>query len=397
MQSLSNASPKLATHILRITVALLLALGIGTTSYAQFSASVQGTVSDTSGAIVAGADVTLHNVDTGVNAASKTANSGFYRFSSVAPGNYTVVATSAGFKTSSVAVLVTTAETRGVDVTLQVAGDNTHVTVNTIATALNPEETRVQTTLSAEEIGRLPLPNRDVQQLIALTPGVVGFQNESPTNGYGSSIFAGNFSPGYSANGLGNNSNLFLIDDLPVNDAQQQGAALLLPNAEMIGQVALQTQTYSVENGTAASLQVAFTTKSGANALHGTIDYSYLSSNIGAAKDPISRTVSPFHQNLLLASLGGPIYKNHTFFFGSVEKQSAAIGTAAATNPYLTPQFAQWALSTFPNSGAAQGLVFAPPTRDIGGTVRYANDPAHSGLNTTCGKPPYILPCNMPV
>jgi len=241
----------------------------------------------------------LHNVDTGVNAASKTANSGFYRFSSVAPGNYTVVATSAGFKTSSVAVLVTTAETRGVDVTLQVAGDNTHVTVNTIATALNPEETRVQTTLSAEEIGRLPLPNRDVQQLIALTPGVVGFQNESPTNGYGSSIFAGNFSPGYSANGLGNSSNLFLIDDLPVNDAQQQGAALLLPNAEMIGQVALQTQTYSVENGTAASLQVAFTTKSGANALHGTVDYSYLSSNIGAAKIGIEMGETNLHQYIL--------------------------------------------------------------------------------------------------
>src|SRR5882757_1803740 len=139
MQSLSKTSPKFATQILRISVALLVALGSGTTSDAQCSACVQGTVSDTSGAIVAGADVTLHNVDTGVNAASKTANSGFYRFSSVAPGNYT---------------LVTTAETRGVDITLQVAGDSANVTVNTIATALNPEETLVQTTLSAEEIGR---------------------------------------------------------------------------------------------------------------------------------------------------------------------------------------------------------------------------------------------------
>lgn len=71
--------------------------------------------------------------------------------------------------------------------------------------------------------------------LIALTPGVVGFQNESPgLNGYGSSLFSSTFTPPYSANGLGNNSNLYLIDDLAVNSAETQGAALILPNAEMI-------------------------------------------------------------------------------------------------------------------------------------------------------------------
>jgi hypothetical protein len=375
---------------------------------AQFSASVLGTVTDASGAVVPNASVVLHSVDTGVDFPTVTNGSGIYRFSSVAPGSYTVVVKQKGFRESTVGVTATTGETRGVDITLRPSGVESNVTVQTVASAINPDETRVQTTISAAEIGELPLPNRDVQQLIALTPGVVGFQNESPNTGYGSSIFAGSFSPSYSANGLGSNSNLYIIDDLPVMDVHTQGSALILPNAEMIGEVALQTQTYSVENGTAASLQTAFTTKSGTNSFHGTADYSYAGAHIGAAKDPFSQTVAPFHQDLILASLGGPIVKDRTFFFGSIEKQVSEIGTAVATNPYFTPQFAKWALNAFPASGAAQGLVFAPPTRDIGGTVRYANDPAYSGLAGLCGSNqtvnqpapynlPYNLPCDTPV
>jgi len=384
-------------------LAQLLLVFACTTGHAQFSASVLGTVTDSSGAVVPNASVTLHSVDTGVDFTGLTNGSGIYRFSSVAPGSYKVVVKSSGFSESSVGVTVTTGETRGVDVSLRASGLETNVTVQSVAPAINPDETRVQTTISAAEIGQLPLPNRDVQELIALTPGVVGFQNESPNTGYGSSIFAGSFSPSYSANGLGTNSNLYIIDDLPVMDVHSQGSALILPNAEMIAEVALQTQTYSVENGTAASLQTAFTTKSGGNDLHGTADYSYAGAHIGAAKDPFSRMVAPFHQDLMLASLGGPIIKDRTFFFGSIEKQSSEIGTAVATNPYLTPQFAQWALNAFPASGAAQGLVFAPPTRDIGGTVRYANDPAYGGLSALCGTPqtinglPYNLPCDTPV
>jgi hypothetical protein len=230
--------------------ALFLLLAIVPICHAQFSANVQGTVTDTTGAVVAHANATLHNVDTGVDASTTTNGSGFYRFSAVAPGNYLISVSSAGFSPASVALAATTDETRGVDVTLQVSGGKSNVTVRSVAPALNPDETRIQTTISSQEIAKLPLPNRDVQMLIALTPGVVGFQNEAPgLSGYGSSLFSPTFTPPYSANGLGNNSNLYLIDDLPVNSAETQGAALMLPNAEMIQEVALQTQTYSVENG----------------------------------------------------------------------------------------------------------------------------------------------------
>lgn len=372
-------------------------------SLAQFSSSVQGTVTDSSGAVVSGATVTLHNAATGVENKQQSNDSGFYRFNAVPPGNYLVDIKAQGFQSSSISVSVTTAEIRGVDVTLQVAKSNVSVTVQSVASSLNPEETRVQSTLTASEISKLPLPNRDVQQLVALTPGVVGFQNESASNGYGSSIFAGNFTPPYSANGMASNSNIFLVDDLPVSDAQIQGGALILPNADMIDQVSLQTQTYSVENSTAASIQTAYTTKSGSNGLHGAVDYTYDSSNVGAAKQPIVNKLTPFHQNLLLASLGGSLIKNRTFFFGSVERQNAAIGNASATNPYFTPQFVNWALNTFPNSATAKGLLFAPPTRDEGGIPLTAGALYPADSKFPCGQPQsvsglaYTLPCDLPV
>jgi hypothetical protein len=350
--------------------------------YAQFGSNVQGTVVDQTGAVIPKVAVTLHNTGTGVDLKETTNATGFYRFNAVPPGDYTVVTSQAGFKDASTSVTVAPDERRGVDITLVPAGaGTTNVTVNAQAEALNPEETRVEETLAAQEVSQLPLPNRDVQLLLALTPGVVGFQNETPAMGYGSTIFASNFQPNYVANGEGLKSNLILIDDLPVSDQITQGASMIIPNADMIAQVALQSQTYSVENGTASSLQTSFSTKSGSNTFHGALDYSYAGKNLGAAQQPTHTAGKPvvevapeFHQDLLLGSLGGPIVKDKTFFFGSIEKQNAGIGAASSTNPYFTSSFAQWAASAFPSSGAAEGLVFAPPTRDQGGTTKTAGD-----------------------
>jgi hypothetical protein len=379
--------------------------------FAQYSSNVEGTVSDPSGAVIANAAVTLHGAGTGVDLKEATNATGYYRFSAVAPGDYQVIVSNTGFKTESIAVTVNPEETRGVDVALTPAAGAVNVTVNGVAEALNPEETRVEQTLTSQEISQLPLPNRDVQLLMAMTPGVVGFQNETPAMGYGSTIFAASFQPNYVANGEGLKSNIFLIDDLPVSDDITQGAAMILPNSDMIGQVSLQSQTYSVENGTGSSLQTSFSTKSGGNQFHGAIDYSYAGANVGgagqpthAAGEPVTEVPLDFHQNLLLASLGGPIIRDKTFFFGSVEKQNAAIAAASTADPYFTESFANWALAAFPNSGAAEGLVFAPPTRDEAGPTTVTKTAADYGM--PCGTPQtvpadpsltYNIPCDQSV
>jgi hypothetical protein len=172
--------------------------------HAQFGSSVQGTVTDPTGAVVTKVAVTLHNIGTSVDLKETTNMSGFYRFQSVAPGEYTVIAQQAGFKTASISVTVTPDETRGVDVTLTPAGSGAvNVTVNGVAPDLNPEETRIQTTLASDEITKLPMAGHDVQQILALTPGVTGFEPTQPGGGYGSTLFAGNWAPPFQANGQG--------------------------------------------------------------------------------------------------------------------------------------------------------------------------------------------------
>lgn len=393
--------------IWRLSLVLLFVMGMTTMSHAQFSANVQGTVSDPTGAVVTNAAVTLHNVNTGIDVRTTTNNSGFYRFSSVAPGNYTVNVAATGFSDMSIAVSVTTAETRGVDITLQVEKEANTVEVKGVATTLNPEETRIQTTLTASEISKLPLPNRDVQLLGALTPGVVGFINEAANGGYNGNasgvsagIFQSKFALPFSANGLSTNDNLYEIDGLPVMSANSQGSALIVPNMDMIQEVALQTQSYSLENGTSASIQTAYTTKSGTNAFHGDADYTFASANLGAAKQPLAQ-INVFHRNIFLASLGGPIYKNRTFFFGSFEKLNSVSSSSGLNGLIYSPQFAAYAVKTFPGSHAAAGLAYAysKGTRNSGGTPILASAiyPKTCGTAQESNGYTYILPCDMVV
>jgi hypothetical protein len=394
-------------------------LSLGTLCQAQFNSNVQGTVTDSTGAVVPRVVVTLHNAGTGIDLKATTNATGYYRFNSVPPGSYTVIATQAGFDTSSISVTVTADETRGVDITLITARAGTvSVTVTGVASDLNLEETRIQTTLPSDEITKLPLAGHDVQQLIALTPGVTGFENVNPAGGYGATLFAGSFAPPFQSNGQGTNGNLYLIDDLPVSDDINQGGAIMLPNGDMIDTVSLQTQTYSVENGTSASLQTSFSTKSGANKFHGDVDYTYASSNIGAAENVIntitspptgkpygtpSGVVNPFHQNQILGSVGGPILKDRTFFFFSLQRQNSGIGNVGATGQdNWDPAFIAWGLTAFPDSGMAKAMSLAPNTRDTPGP-KYAVKVA-STLDTGCGGPQttasgltYNLPCDTPM
>jgi hypothetical protein len=357
-------------------------------SQAQFGSSVQGTVTDQSGAVVSKAAVTLHNTGTGQDLKGTTDGSGYYRFVAVAPGDYTVNAAQAGFKTASVAVTVTTDENRGVDVVLVPAGGTVNVTVTTAAPVLNPDETRIETTLASDEITKLPLAGHDVQQIIALTPGVTGVENTNPGAGYGATLFAGSWAPPFQSNGQGTIGNLYLIDDLPVADDINQGGAIMMPNADMIDTVALQTQTFSVENGTSASLQTSFSTKAGGNKFHGDMDYTYAGANFGAA-DGVTNVInkitpatgSPyyqgapydvpqgdFHQNEFLGSVGGPIWKDKTFFFFSFQKQNQGSGAyTALTQDDWDPAFVSWGLSTWPTSGTALGMTKAPDSAAVPG------------------------------
>ncbi len=397
---------------LRRAISPALVLALAAVCHAQFSSSVQGTVTDSSGAVVSGARITLHNLANGSDNTYSTTSSGTYSFNSIPPGSYQVIVEASGFAKSTLNVDVLTQQVRGVNVSLRVSGASSNINVKAATSELNPEETRVENTITSEQLNKLPLPNRDTTLLLQLAPGASGYVDEGNSGGYGSNVFGnGVYQPGsnnasiptsINASGLPGASNLFLIDDLPVMSTTAKGSVTILPNPDMIGEVSLQTQTFSVENGESSSIQTAFTTKSGANTFHGSADLTY-SGRFLTANQEFAPSTAGYHRQTIIGSLGGPVWKDHTFFFGSVQIFRSA-GAGGNTDTWITPEAATWAHGAFPAANGPKMLLLAPPTRVFNGVPQlasslYTYQPA-SGTSPAkgCGTAESsFIPCDLPV
>ncbi|MGA8774867.1 MAG: carboxypeptidase-like regulatory domain-containing protein, partial [Terriglobales bacterium] len=155
-------------------VALLITL-FAAPALAQFSASLQGTVEDKSGAVVSGATVTATENATATAHMTTTNSSGFYRISELPPGTYTVTVQASGFKKSENATVEIQAELlRGLDVVLEIGQNQETVNVTESSPALKTEDASIAGTLTSTEVENLPTINRDPYELLRLAPGVFG-------------------------------------------------------------------------------------------------------------------------------------------------------------------------------------------------------------------------------
>jgi outer membrane receptor protein involved in Fe transport len=378
-------------------------------AYAQLNSSVQGTISDASGAVIPGTKVTLHNTQTGVDAATETNPSGYYRFLYVAIGEYEVTAEKAGFTKKSVSATVTADQTIGINITLTPATTKTTVLVTAAAPALNPEETRTQATLQASQVEALPLQNGSVLEVLRVAPGVVGI-DEDRVNW---AINIGGANPTASANGMQADSNLYMLDGAPIQSSSHLGGVytdpwvFITPNSDMVSEVSLETVTFGVENGSGSSMKVNFATKSGTNDWHGDVQYRYGSKGLTAVT-PFTATNSPFVRKWWLTSFGGPIRKDKTFFFFSYEHQTQLTALSSEVTD-VTPQFTQWAAQTYPNSLDVTKLMvpFPPDTVSVTNpAVLTAGQAAASGAGgvsmtgSSCSfltTTPQPIPCSLPL
>ena len=171
---------------------------------AQFKAGIQGSVTDSSGSVIPNATVTLTNNETGQTQQITSSNDGFYRFSGLAPGNYSITVEQASFKKRVIDNIKVNAEAiRGIDVQLEVGGISEVVTVEADnAAVLQTEDANIRKTITTAEVLKLPQAGRDPYELARLAPGVfgagarggggdsVGLPNTSGPGGSNSSIFA---------------------------------------------------------------------------------------------------------------------------------------------------------------------------------------------------------------
>lgn len=136
---------------------LFLLLISATLAFAQFSSNIQGTVKDPSGAAIPGATVQLTNRDTGVSQSTATDANGAYHFNSLAPGNYRVVVTAHGFKNGQENIVLQTAQTSAVPISLQLAGKEQTVQVSAALPELDMTDSRIQATITTQQLHALPL------------------------------------------------------------------------------------------------------------------------------------------------------------------------------------------------------------------------------------------------
>ena len=256
-------------------IALLLAIPV--VAVAQVTtATIIGTVSDPSGAIVAGAQVTARNVDTGLTRTVTSSDEGTYRLEFLPVGKYVLEVTTTGFKKSYLNdIVLKVNDTTRVDVSLTVGQVSETVTIAESASpAINTSTAEIGRTIESAEITALPLVERNVYTLLDLTPGVQSNNNGVATASTGTSTFILGYPEqrtlinGGTDGGTGS-VNYYL--DGGINMTNLRNTGNILPNPDAIQEFRVQTNSYNAEYGRYASGIINVLTKSGTNQFHGSV------------------------------------------------------------------------------------------------------------------------------
>jgi len=338
---------------------LLLAMLAGAASGQTFRGTILGTVTDSTGAAIAGAGVEIKNVGTGLTRTVQTGEDGSYSVPELPIGDYRVTVEKQGFKQAVVTgIHVEVSSERRADVTLQpgevaqkieVTGDELPQVESTSNVLGGIVESKVVTSL--------PVNGRDYQKLIFLVPGVAGSPDQI-TDSPGS---LGTFS----VNGARGRSNNFLLDGTDMNDGYRNDPAIneagvfgtpatILP-LEAIAELRVLSNS-EAEYGRSAGGVINIVTKSGTNSLHGS-GFDFFRNNALDARNyfnQVGQQQNPFHNNQFGGALGGPIVKDKTFFFVDYEGMREK-GAEASTACVPTP--ANIAAATADNGGVVNPVI----------------------------------------
>ncbi len=278
-------------------------------------ADILGTVRDPSGAAVSGAEVRVRNLSTNVSRETTTNAEGVFRVPNLPPGAYEVSVSRSGFS-RYVQGPITLRVGQDVEMTigLEVAGLTEVVTVTSDAAMINTTNAEVGTNFDVKRIGDLPMaPNRNILNLALQIPGVS--QLSSGNSGFTSGGVS------FSVNGMRTRSNNFMIDGQDSNNASIGGLVQEINNPDTVAEMRIVTNQFAAEFGRAAGSVVNIVTKSGTNEFHGSAYWFYNGNKLNARSNLDKRNFAraPWRvENQFAGTLGGPVVKDRTFFFGSL-------------------------------------------------------------------------------
>ncbi|HTZ83097.1 MAG TPA: carboxypeptidase regulatory-like domain-containing protein [Candidatus Acidoferrales bacterium] len=347
-------------------VALLCLLSIHALAQGETTSAIQGQATDSTGAVVTGATVTVISLETGSKRSAKTDAAGRFNFPQLKPGTYRVEIESQGFEPQTANnVFSGLGQKQTVNFTLQIAHSNQTVEVSSQAPIINPSNANTSTTLAAPTLENLPNPGGDLTYPLQFAPGALintaGSGNDfvGSTNGYGNVEF----------NGLPALSNGYIVDGLETNDPLTNLNSGLSTNLVLglnsISEVTVNTLSYSVDQGRYGASQVNYVTKSGANQFHGNL-YELWNGSILNAADYFTNATPGNHKprstvNHFGGSLGGPILHDKLFFFFDTEWVRIALPIVTPTT-VPTPAFQHYVLQQLPLGGTdpITGTRYAP-------------------------------------
>jgi len=361
----------------RLAVALFGLIALGNCPvFAQGStAAITGTVKDTSGAVLAGAALTVRHIDTGLTRTAQADTNGSFSVPSLPVGEYEVTAEKMGFRREvRRGISLVVAQEAVVNLTLQVGSIDQQVTVTDAAPLVNTTLSSTSGLISEQQIKDLPLNGRSFDQLLTLNVGTVDNRSNINNNAWTS----------FSVAGKRPETNRFLmngVDYIGSNSTGQfitpSGSSGQLLGVEAVREYNVLQHTYGAEYGKRAGAQVTVVSSSGTNQLHGDA-FEYLRNSALDARNFFDQTIGapPFKRNQFGGALGGPLKKDKAFLFGNYEGfrerlavSSVAIVPGAQARRGLLPCYI---VNTAANGCQDRG-AYVPVTNLKQGILPYAN------------------------
>ena len=365
--------------------AFLLAMLGGFSAFAQFSSGIEGIVHDTTGAVIAGAKVTVTDTRLGVSRTVITGQNGYFRIDGIAASTYTVEIQMAGFETwKQGGLALQIAEIRTLTPELKVGNVSTNVEVSATAASVDLVTPTTGSIISNVTLAETPLTGQNVYGLASLTPGMTGggvttAGNDNYTNEYAINL---------NAAGLRQEENGYQIDDGYTNTPSRGGGTSISPNPEIVQSMDIRTNDFDAQKGRNGGSTVDVYTVSGSNQLHGNIDW-YFTNDTLSATTHFQSKVPTFSRNEMGATIGGPILKNKLFCFGAIDVLRSS-NPNSYTATVETQDFYNWAKTYESNTVGYQFLTMAPPASyPTAGLVPYST---YVGPSNAGGTPGYFAP-----
>jgi hypothetical protein len=302
--------------------------------WGQGEASINGTVSDETGAVIAGADVKVKNVETGAVRTLSTDSAGHYEAAALPVGQYEVDAEHTGFRPEArTGITLVIGQRAQVDIKLALGENKQSINVEDTALELAVTTAEFSGLVGETQVKNLPLNGRSYDQLLTLNPGIVNYTSQRSGGTGTSNSVVGNM---FSASGRRPQENLYILNGVEFTSASEVnntpgGTSGQLLGVDAVREFSVIKDAYGAEYGKRPGAQVNIVTASGSNQLHGNA-YEFLRNSALDARNPFDSPQIPnFERNVFGGSLGGPIKRDKSFLFGNYEGFRQVLGLSDVT------------------------------------------------------------------